>query len=103
MACKFSGGDKTRLLLLLCLVHPTPYTLHPTPYTPHPTPYTLHTTPYTPHPAPHTLHPTPYTLHPERALLRCLVTAHPADSIRAIGTSRKWTTLRMLPESGSIP
>ena len=45
-------------------LHPTSYTLHPTPYTLHPTPYTLHPTPYILHPALYTLHPTPYTLHP---------------------------------------
>ena len=31
------------------------------------------------------------------------VTFDPGDNIRANGTSQRWTPLRMLPESGSIP
>jgi hypothetical protein len=42
-------------------------------------------------------------LHPARYGKGVNAANHPGDNIRANGTSQKWTSLRMLPESGSIP
>jgi len=52
-----------------------------------------------------------HTLSPSSSLsfLSCyrplhrLIASHPGDNIRANGASQKWTPLRMLPDSGSIP